>query len=436
MAQLSLLNDSTNLFELLCHEQTLKAALKSVKANNSSPGIDGVTVSDFTKRKDQELAQLREDLINWCYQPMPVRRVEIPKPGSDGLRLLGVPCVRDRVVHTAIKLVIEPILEPTFSNSSYGFRPKRNQRQAIEAARQYVEAGKEYVVDIDLSKFFDRINHDRLIAKLSKLIDDKRILRLIGMTLRSGILTDQGYIASTIGSTQGSPLSPLLSNVILDELDKKLEQRGLCFVRYADDCNIFTATVKSATRVMGATCRFIETKMKLIVNREKSQVAKSNRVKFLGVTIVKNTIAVSKNALKAAKEKVKQLIPRGSHKTLEETVQDFNRWYLGWAGYFNVTYYPSQLKSIEAYARRRLRARIISQSKRRLFLFRKLKKHGVKHKTAAKAAFSNQRRWALSKSRAVERAFSNKYFERVGMLVKSNQRLKHWVDVNQWVYLS
>ncbi len=250
-------------------------------------------------------------------------------------RLLGVPCVRDRVAQTAIKLVLEPILDPTFSNSSYGFRPNRNQRQAIEAARQYVAAGKAYVVDIDLSKFFDRINHDRLIAKLSKLIDDKRILRLVGMTLRSGIMTDQGYIPSTIGSTQGSPLSPLLSNVILDELDKKLEQRGLSFARYADDCNIFTATVKSAKRVMETTCRFIETKMKLKINREKSQVAKSHRVKFLGVTIVKGTIAVSKIALKTAKDKVKQLIPRGTHKTLEQTVQDFNSWYRGWTGYFN-----------------------------------------------------------------------------------------------------
>lgn len=436
MAQLSLLNDTTNLFDLLCHEQTLTAAFKSVKANNSSPGIDGVTVSDFAQRKDQELAQLKEELINWRYRPMPVKRVEIPKTGGNGVRLLGVPCVRDRVVQTAIKLVIEPILEPTFSNSSYGFRPKRNQRQAIEAARQHVEAGKEYVVDIDLSKFFDRINHDRLIAKLSKLIDDKRILRLIGMTLRSGVLTDQGYIASPVGSTQGSPLSPLLSNVILDELDKKLEQRGLCFVRYADDCIIFSATVKSATRVMGATCRFIESKMKLVVNREKSQVAKSNRVKFLGVTIVKHTIAVSKSAMQAAKNKIKQLIPKGSHKTLEQTVNDFNRWYIGWANYFDVTYYPAQLKSIEAYARRRLRVRIISQAKRPRYLFRKLKKHGVKHKTAAKAAFCNKRRWALSRSKAVELAFSNKYFERMGMVKKSNQRLKHWFDVNRWVYLS
>ena len=234
MAQQSLLNQTQNLFDLLCHEKTLASAFKAVKANNSSSGIDEVSVSDFDKQKDQELAQLREELLTWDYQPKPVRRVEIPKPDNRGVRLLGVPCVRDRVVQTAIKMVIEPILEPTFSNSSFGFRPNRDQKGAIEAARRYVEAGKEYVVDIDLSKFFDRINHDRLIAKLSKQIDDKRILRLIGMTLRSGIITDQGFIASTIGSTQGSPLSPLLSNVILDELDKKLEQRGLSFVRYAD----------------------------------------------------------------------------------------------------------------------------------------------------------------------------------------------------------
>ena len=436
MTQQSLPIDTQNLFELICHEQTLVRAFDIVQKNRGSAGIDNVSISDFAKCKEKELAQLREELISWRYQPMPVRRVEIPKPGDKGVRLLGVPCVRDRVVQTAIKLVLEPILDPRFSESSFGFRPKRNQQQAIETARQQVNAGKEYVVDLDLSKFFDRINQDKLITKLSKVIDDKRVLRIIGNTLRSGVMTDQGYEPTLQGSTQGSPLSPLLSNVILDDLDKELEKRGLSFVRFADDCNIFVRTRKAADRVMENISRFIEKTMKLVINRDKSQVAKSYRVKFLGVTIVKSTIAISKGALKSAKQKIKELIPRGTNKTLEQTVQDFNLWYRGWSSYFEVTYYPAQFKTIEAYARRKLRARIVSQAKRRKFLFKKLKQRGVKHKTAAKAVFSNKRRWALSKSKAMEIAFSNKYFETLGMLMKSKQQKPHWFDVSRWIHLS
>ena len=436
MTQYSLPIDTNNLFELIAHGQTLMKAFEAVKRNKGSAGIDNVSISDFDEIKTEELGQLRAELISWTYKPMPVRRVEIPKPGNKGVRLLGVPCVRDRIVQAAIKLVIEPILDPMFSESSYGFRPNRSQRDAIEAARQHVEAGKEYVVDIDLSKFFDRINQDKIIGLLSKVIEDKRVLRLIGLTLRSGVMTDQGFEPTTIGSTQGSPLSPLLSNVILDELDKKLEQRGLSFARYADDCNIFVRTRKAAERVMENIAQFIEKKMKLVINKDKSQVALSRRVKFLGVTIVKGTVAISKVAMKNAKEKIKEIIPRSSSKTLEQTVKDFNIWYTGWSGYFDVTYYPAQFQTLEAYARRRLRVRIISQSKRRKFLFRKLKKHGVKHKTAAKTAFSAKKRWALSKSKAVEIAFPNKHFEKVGMLIKSKQQKPHWFELSRWVHLT
>lgn len=435
MSQHSLPIDTQHLFDSVCNLQTLSMAFENVRRNKGSPGIDNITIDDFVKRKDEELAQLRTELLNWCYQPKPVRRVEIPKPGGKGTRLLGVPCIRDRVVQAAIKLVLEPILDPTFSDSNFGFRPNRNQKQAILAAQQFVANGKPYVVDIDLSKFFDTINQDKLIATLSKRIADKRILRIIGMTLRSGVMTAHGFEPTTIGSTQGSPLSPLLSNLVLDELDKKLEQRGLSFVRFADDCNIFCGTVKAAERVMTNISRFIETKMKLVVNQDKSKVAKSNRVKFLGMTIVNGTIAIAKAAMQHARTKVKELIPRGSHKTLADTLNDFNLWYRGWAAYFELTQYPAQLKVIEAYARRRLRARIIAQSKRRKFLFKKLKDHGVKHKTAASAVFSNKRRWALSKTKAVEIAFSNKYFESAGMLIRSKQQLPHWFDESRWVHL-
>jgi group II intron reverse transcriptase/maturase len=256
----------------------LEQGFKAVKKNKGAPGIDAESIEDFENSLDAELSKLSSELEGWTYQPRPVRRVEIPKPGKNaGVRLLGVPCTRDRVVQATLKLLLEPILDPTFSDRSYGFRPGRNQRQAVESIQKIVKTGKEYVVDTDLSKFFDRVNHDRLIQRLKKDIPDKRILRLIGLILRSGVLID-GHVEVTLeGTVQGSPLSPLLSNVVLDELDRELERRGLSFCRFADDCQIFVKSLKSANRVMGSISRFIENKLKLVVNRDKSQVAYRGR---------------------------------------------------------------------------------------------------------------------------------------------------------------
>ena len=232
MEQRNLLFNPERLFEQLCTEDSLRAAFKSVKKNKGAPGIDGVSVEDFDANLDKELGLLQQELKSWTYKPKPVRQVEIPKPGSDEKRKLGVPTVRDRTVQTTIKQLLEPILEPLFSNHSYGFRPGRNQQQAVEAVRDFVKSGKEWCVDIDLSKFFDRVCHDRLMSRLAGVIADKRILRLIGMTLRSGIMHNGIVSATTEGTTQGSPLSPLLSNFVLDELDKRLEQRGFSFCRF------------------------------------------------------------------------------------------------------------------------------------------------------------------------------------------------------------
>ena len=249
----------TSLFEELTNIGNLETAFKAVKRNRGSSGIDGVTVDEFDSRLEEELRQLKKDLESWTYQPQPVRGVEIPKPGKHGgTRMLGVPCVRDRVVQTAIKNLLEPDLEKIFSDHSYGFRPGRNQRQAVDAAQAAVKSGKKFVVDIDLSKFFDRVGHDRLISRLSRVVDDKRILRIIGLTLRSGIMKDGLLKVTTEGTTQGSPLSPLLSNFVLDELDKELERRGLRFARFADDCNIFVGSEMAAERVMKSVSKFIE----------------------------------------------------------------------------------------------------------------------------------------------------------------------------------
>jgi group II intron reverse transcriptase/maturase len=348
-----------------------------------------------------------------------------------------VPTVRDRVVQATLKLLLEPIFEPLFSEHSYGFRPERNQGQAVEAARKIVAGGKRYVVDLDLSKFFDRIHHDRLIARLGQTIPDKRILRLVGMILRSGIMANGLVTPSTEGAVQGSPLSPLLSNIVLDELDKELERRGLEFCRFADDCNIFVKTPKAAERVMASIGGYIEKRLKLVVNREKSQVARSDRVKFLGMTIVGDTIAISRKALQSAMAKVKELTPRGTHLTLEASIERINSWYLGWSGYFAMTYYPAQLRKIEAHIRRRLRSRLVDQQKSRRNLFRKLVKRGVPRRQAAKAVFSHKGRWALSHTFAVTRAYPVGWFiGDMGQAIRSDRQLPHWFDVDRWIRLA
>lgn len=431
------LEDKREIFERILETYNLKAAFKRVKANKGAPGIDGITIEEYEQNLEEELKQLKDEVQSWSYKPTPVKRVEIPKPNGKGTRNLGIPIIKDRVLHMAIKQVLEPILEPTFSKNSYGFRPGRNQQQAIQEAKRIVESGKEFVVDIDLSKFFDRINHDRLIHRLKAHIDDIRVLRLIGMILRSGVMIDGIRMPTEEGSVQGSPLSPLLSNVVLDELDKELEQRGLEFCRFADDCNIFVNTERAAVRVMASIKKFIEKKLKLKVNEDKSKTAKSDQVKFLGMTIVKGTIAISKIALSKALEKVKELIPRGTNLAIEQAVEKINSWYRGWASYFKMTQYPAQLKFIEAHIRRRLRARIVSQQKKKRNLVAKLIKRGVAKKQAASTVYTNRKTWALSHTKAIEKAFSNSWFSDIlNLFIMSDKKLDHWFGQDMWVKLA
>ncbi len=434
---MSLSNEEPRLFDQLCSTLYLVIGFELVKKNHGAPGIDGVSLTDFEANLDEELSQLQQELCNWTYQPSPVRRVEIPKPDGKGVRLLGIPTVRDRVVQATLKLLMEPIFEPGFSPHSYGFRPGRSAHQAVEAAQQIVSSGKPYVVDIDLSKFFDRINHDRLIARMGEKVTDKRILRLVGIMLRSGVMVNGVVNPSKEGAMQGGPLSPLLSNIVLDELDKELEKRGLEFCRFADDCNIFVKSQKAAERVMEKVSQFIEKKLKLKVNQDKSQVALSDKVKFLGFTVVNGTIAIAHKALQMAMNRVKALTPRGTHKSLEPTLDKINQWYVGWSNYYSLTNYPSQLHKIEAHIRRRIRSRLVSQQKRRQYLYRNLVKRGVPPKQASKAVFSNDGRWALSNARAVTRAYPNSWFINLkGQEIRSDRKLAHWFDVSQWIRLA
>lgn len=427
--------DTYRLFEQVCCIDTLREAFRSVKRNKGAAGIDKVSVEDYEKNLDQELAQLSKELGSWCYEPSPVRRVEIPKPNG-GVRKLGVPTVRDRVVQSALKMILEPIFEPGFSDSSYGFRPGRNQRQAVEAAQQIIQSGKKFVVDIDLAQFFDRIHHDRLIHRIKQQVPDIRILRLIGIILRSGVMENGLIQPSEEGSPQGGPLSPLLSNIVLDELDKELERRGLRFCRFADDCNIFCGCEKSAVRVMKNVSKFIEKQLRLKVNTEKSKVARPEFVKFLGMTIVGCAIAISAASMQKAMDRVRELTPGGTSLSIEQTVSQINVWYVGWSSYHSMTQYPSQLATIEAHIRRRLRSRIVRQQKTRRSLVRRLIERGIKRSSAKKTAYSHNGRWSLSHSRAMEKAYSNRWFiDTLGLKIRSDHRETHWFDVRKWIRL-
>lgn len=426
----------TDLFADICALETLREAFKSVKRNKGAPGLDGITIERYEEDLERSLNQLRREVMSWTYKPTPVKRVEIPKQGGKGVRLLGIPIIKDRVLHMAIKMVLEPIIDPAFSENSFGFRPERNQQQAVQQAQKIVQSGKEYVVDIDLSKFFDRINHDRLIYRLKGHIQDSRILRLIGMILRGGIMIDGVKTPSEEGSVQGSPLSPLLSNVVLDELDKELEKRNLEFCRFADDSNIFARTQRGAERIMESIKKFIENKLKLKVNEEKSKTRKSNEVKFLGMTIVEGTIAIAKASYDKAMEKVKSLIPRGTHLSIEKAMEEINTWFRGWASYFKMTQYPAQLKGIEAHIRRRLRARIVAQQKKKRNLLALLLKRGIRKKSAAKTVYSNRGTWNLSHTAAIDKAFSIEWFtKQAGQIIISNTQMKHWFGIEKWAKL-
>lgn len=419
--------EERGLFEQLADINSLRQAFLAVKANKGAAGVDGVSVADFESRLAEELDRLRNELLQWCYKPQPVRAVEIPKP-TGGTRRLGIPSVRDRVVQAAIKALLEPLFEPSFSEQSFGFRPGRNQHQAITSAQTFVRSGKVHVVDIDLEKFFDRIHHDRLIARLRPRVGDVRILRLIGITLRSGIMKDGVFASSPEGVMQGSPLSPLLSNVVLDELDKEIERRQLSFCRYADDCNIFVGSAKAAGRILEGLTSFIEKKLKLKVNRDKSKASTAPKVKFLGFNVAADgTVRISTPSVDRAWQKLRELIPRRSHLTLKQTIAKFNSWYRGWHAYYGLTDKRYQLRELEAHARRRLRARIAVQAKRPATLVKLLRKQGVPANLARKVY--NKGPWALSHSQALDSGFRNGWFVRQGLLLLSPN--KHHVALTK-----
>jgi RNA-directed DNA polymerase len=403
--------------EEVCERENCKRALSRVKANKGSAGVDGMTVKQLPGYLKQHWPAIREQLLNGTYQPQPVKRVEIPKPDG-GVRKLGIPTVLDRFIQQAVMQVLQGNWDGTFSEHSYGFRPKRSAHQAVKAAQQYIAAGYRWVVDLDLEKFFDRVNHDKLMAKIAARVSDKRLLKLIQAYLRAGVM--EGGLVSAVdeGTPQGGPLSPLLSNIVLDEFDRELEQRGLRFARYADDSNIYVRSRRAGERVMKSLRRFVTTKLKLAVNESKSAVARPWERKFLGFSFTAGQQPKRRIAPKAVvrfKKRIRGLTRRTRGVSTERMAEELARYLRGWISYFGQCETPSVLESLEEWTRRRLRSAIWKQWKRGSVRFAELRKRGVNFQLAAKTAGSAHGPWHLANSKALAFALPNAYFDSLGV---------------------
>jgi RNA-directed DNA polymerase len=403
--------------EEVCERENCEQALERVKANKGSAGVDGMTVHELPEYLKQHWPAIREQLLSGTYKPQPVKRVEIPKPDG-GVRKLGIPTVLDRMIQQAVMQVLQRKWDPTFSEHSYGFRPGRSAHQAVEAAQRYIAAGYRWVVDLDLEKFFDRVNHDKLMAKIAERVGDKRLLKLIRTFLTAGVM-ENGLVNSVEeGTPQGGPLSPLLSNIVLDEFDRELERRGLRFARYADDSNIYVRSKRAGERVMESVKRFITAKLKLTVNEKKSAVARPWARKFLGFSFTSAGIPKRRIAPKAVdrfKERVRELTRRTRGVSIERMAEDLTRYLRGWIGYFGKCETPSVLAALEGWLRRRLRSVIWKQWKRGTTRFAELRKRGVKRDLAAKTAGSGHGPWRLADSPGLHTALPNAYFDSLGI---------------------
>src|ERR1700737_4611176 len=410
---------STNrLMEEVCERENLKAALRQVKANKGSPGVDGMTVGGIKDYLKEHWPAIRKQLLNGTYEPMPVRRVEIPKPDGGGVRKLEIPSVLARLIQQAVMQVMQRRWDRTFSDHSYGFRPGRSAHQAVAQAQQYIARGHGWCIDLDLEKFFDRVNHDKLMGQIAKRVEDKRLLKLIRAFLNAGVMENGLVSPSVEGTPQGGPLSPLLSNLVLDELDRELERRGHRFVRYADDCNIYVRSERAGQRVMESISRFIEQKLKLKVNEAKSAVARPQERKFLGFSFtagpgIKRTIAPK--SLERFKRRIREITRRAKGVSIKTTMEELATYMRGWRGYFGFCETPEVLIALTRWVRLRLRAALWRQWKTPRRRRAALIANGVPEWAARNTAGSGRGPWYLARSRALSTGLSNASFKSLGL---------------------
>jgi group II intron reverse transcriptase/maturase len=407
----------TGLWEEIWTKENLTQAMKRVERNGGAAGIDGMTVKELRPYLKEHWLEIRETLERGSYKPAAVKRVEIPKPDG-GARQLGIPTVIDRLLQQAIAQELTPIFERKFSPYSYGFRSGRSAHEAILKAQEYVQAGNEWVVDIDLEKFFDRVNHDMLMARVAREVKDKRVLKLIRAYLNSGVMVNGVVMDTEEGTPQGGPLSPLLSNIMLDDLDRELEKRGHKFVRYADDCNIYVKTERAGGRVMESVRKFLEEKLKLKVNQKKSKVEKAYRVKFLGFSFYKRKgevqVRVAGRSLERFREKLRKLTKRTRSGKIEDIIQEINIYIVGWIGYYRLAKTPSVYEGLDGWIRRRLRQMIWKRWKRGTTRYKELVKLGVP-KWYAQEGAGGTSPWRMAASPVINQALSNGYFRNLGL---------------------
>ena len=408
--------DHSELLEKTLERENMKRAYQRVKQNGGAPGVDGMDTAALAGYLKTNWEQIKEKLRTGAYRPQPVKRVDIPKPGG-GKRALGIPTVLDRLIQQALLQTLTPIFDPHFSPESYGFRPGKRAHDAIRRAQEHIREGHRFVVDMDLERFFDRVNHDMLMARVARRVKDKRVLKLIRSYLNAGVMTNGVETRSSEGTPQGGPLSPLLSNILLDDLDRELTRRGHRFVRYADDCNLFVKSRRAGNRVMESVVRFVEGKMKLKVNREKSAVDRPWKRKFLGFSFLNDkagTIRLAPKTLERCKDKIRQLTNRTWSVAMEERIRLINQYLRGWIGYFHVASAKKHCGELDQWLRRRLRMCLWKQWKRTQTRFRNLRALGVPEWAAWMMAKSSKGPWVMARN--TNNALDVTYWERQGLL--------------------
>lgn len=421
--------DTSRLLEDVLERNNMLEAMYRVIRNKGSYGIDGMKTDELREHVKKTWATVKTKLLEGKYNPSPVRRVEIPKPDG-GVRLLGIPTVQDRMIQQAIAQVLSKLYEPTFSESSFGFRPNRGAKNAIKQSETYINQGYKWVVDMDLEKFFDKVNHNILMGKLEKKIKDKRLLKLIRKYLESGVLINGIKVSSEEGTPQGGPLSPLLANIMLDDVDKELEKRGHKFCRYADDCNIYVKSKRAGLRVMDSITRIIENELKLKVNKDKSAVDIVSKRKFLGFSFyfVKGVakIRIHEKSIKRFKEKVKSITNRNRGISMDLRLLKLNDSIKGWINYFGIANAKRKLLELDKWIRRRLRACIWKQWKKIRTRYRNLVKLGIDNWKAWEYANTRKGHWKISGSPILSKSLHNKYLESIGFVsLTQTYQMKH-----------